>query len=448
MMTTEAGAPFPRLTLEPVVSADEMCANARSALARGLPHARRCKPHGHALCVAGGGPSLSRTAPELGGYVAAVNGSLDYLLRRGIVPHACGVLDPGPHMADVVAADRRVRYFVASIVHPTVFDKLTAAGCNVTLWHPSGTPGLEDVVRKACPDSWLMVGGGCTMGLRWITLGYVLGFRRFDLHGLDSSFDGAATHAYPDRADGKDRICYMGRETRLNFVAQVSDFLAVMHNMARSDMDPTTIEVYGDGLLQDVWRAHADTREGSLEARERAKYRRMWSVDGYRHGSPGERQVDEIADALGPDHRGVLVDFGIGTGRCAAALAARGYTVRGVDIAANCLDADVDVPVVIAPLWAMPADLTADHGVCCDVMEHIPPEMVDASLAEMTRVVRGRTYFSISLRHDDCGQWIGAPLHLTVRDHAWWAERLAAHWPAVSVLGPGRFVTDNTRGDR
>lgn len=438
--TTEAGGAFPRLTLDPAVPAEQMCRNARSALARGLPEVRRCKPHGHVLHVAGGGPSLADTAHELGGYIAAVNGSLRFLLERGIVPHACGVMDPGEHMADIIEADPRVRYYVASIVHPSVLDKLK--DCHVTLWHPSGTPGLDNLLKDARPDTWLLIGGGCTMGVRWLNLGYVLGFRSFVLHGLDSSFRMGATHAYPDRADGKAHMPFMGRMTRPNFMAQVSDFLGVMHNFARSDMEPTQIEIKGDGLLQDVWMAHADTREGAPEAREAAKYRRMWQVSGYRTHSPGERLVDEIASTLDAAPRAVVIDFGIGTGRCAAALQARGMTMAGVDIADNSLDAGIDIPVTVAPLWDLPANVTGDHGVCCDVMEHIPPDKVLPALAAMARATRGRIYFNIALFDDDCGQWIGTPLHLTVRPHDWWADRLALCWRSVTPLGPGRFVVD------
>lgn len=438
----EARGAFPRFSLEPAVSAAEMCANARSALARGLPEVRRCKPHGHVMEIAAGGPSLADTAGDLTGYVAAMNGSLRYLLQRGIVPHACGVLDPGAHMADIVEADPRVRYYVASVVHPSVLDKLTR--CHVTLWHPAGTPGLEDIVAAARPDTWLMIGGGSTMGVRWLNLAYVLGFRAFRVHGLDSSFRDGATHAYPDRADGKRHFEFMGRTTRPNFMAQVSDFLAVMHNFARSDMDPVTVEVKGDGLLQDIWREHADVRGADCDRREAAKYRRMWDIAGYRAVSPGEALAGEIAAALDAKPGASVIDFGIGTGRCAQRLKDLGLAVTGIDIADNCLDDGVDIPVTIAPLWRLPAGITADHGVCCDVMEHIPPDRVDDVLSGMAQAVRRNVYFHIALEHDACGQWIGAPLHLTVRPHAWWCRELANHWRSVTDLGPGRFVVGST----
>lgn len=436
-MTFEPGA-FPRLELEPAVPASRMLDNMRSALARRLPELRPCKPHSHVMHVAGGGPSLADTATELGNYVAAVNGSLGYLLSRGIVPNACGVLDPGAHMADIVAADRRVRYFVASLCDPVVFDKLLSAGCHVTLWHPSGTPGAEDVLKDAQPDTWLMIGGGSTMGVRWVNLGYALGFRSFVLHGLDSSFRDDRTHAYPDRADAKAWTTVNGYPTRLNFLAQVSDFLAVMHRMKQTDIDPIHVDVRGDGLLQSTWRALQG--DGTAEGAERAKYEAMWRHGGYRTASPGHRLADEIAQCIGPDRKRVL-DFGVGTGRCAAALQAKGHDVTGIDIAANCLDGDVHVPLIVTPLWDLPADLSGDFGVCCDVMEHIPTDKVDDVLSGVAKAVP-RAWFHISSEPDAFGVAVGAPLHLTVKPPGWWGWTLGKHFTRVSYRGGGNFIVE------
>ena len=109
--------PF-RFTLVPVHKPDELHANIRSATARDLPKVSLCSPHDLELSIVGGGPSLEDTYKNLTGYVVAVNGSLAFLLDHGIVPQMCGVCDPSPHMADIIAADPRVTYFVATCVHP------------------------------------------------------------------------------------------------------------------------------------------------------------------------------------------------------------------------------------------------------------------------------------------------------------------------------------------
>ena len=46
--------------LSPTIPAERMLANMRSALDRGLPEARLCRPHNGILSIAAGGPSLLR----------------------------------------------------------------------------------------------------------------------------------------------------------------------------------------------------------------------------------------------------------------------------------------------------------------------------------------------------------------------------------------------------
>lgn len=266
----EAGDKISRFYLTPAVSAEKMLSNMRAAIALGLPQITECKAHGLTLSVAAGGPSLADTYQDLTGYIAAVNGSLAFLLDRGVKPGAsycCGVMDAGEHIADALVADPKVRYYVASICDPAVFKKLK--GCDVRLWHvtPQSTQdaeGVKALLDETYLDNWHAIGGGCTIGLRWINLGLFLGFRKFELHGMDSSFRAGSTHAYPDRADTKDRIVYAGRETRPNFLAQLHDFFGVLNRVHRPDHERIEINVHGDGLLQDEYKLWRDERSPEL----------------------------------------------------------------------------------------------------------------------------------------------------------------------------------------
>lgn len=244
--------------ISPAVPASRMLENMKSSIKRGLPTAKLCKPHGLVMSIAGGGPSLVDTYRRLEGYICAVNGSLKWLLDHNPIEgasYACGIMDAGEHIADQIVAHPDVRYYVASICDPKVFDKLK--DCDVRLWHVTPNSmedpeGAKAILDEAYPE-WMAIGGGCTMGLRWIDLGYFLGFRKFRLHGLDSSFR-ETTHAYPDRADGKEWIEYNGRKTRLNFLCQVYDFSELLDRLWDQDKS-IELEVYGDGLLQDEWKS-------------------------------------------------------------------------------------------------------------------------------------------------------------------------------------------------
>lgn len=265
-----AGGDVSRFFLSPAVPAERMLANMRSSIARGLPLATRCKPHGLTMSVAAGGPSLVDTYRELTGFICAVNGSLRWLLEREDRPegsYACGIIDAGEHIADLIVADPDVRYYVASVCDPRVFEKLQ--GCDVKLWHitPESTEdpeGVTAILNGAYPEGWSAIGGGCTMGLRWLTLGYSLGFRKFELHGLDSSFRGESSHAYPDRADHKDWLEFNGHWTRPNFLAQVYDFFGSMKRLRDVDHEPIDVKVFGEGLLQDEWARYCEARPAEL----------------------------------------------------------------------------------------------------------------------------------------------------------------------------------------
>lgn len=229
----------------------KMLENMRENLKRGLPMMTPCRAHRRILSIAGGGPSLRRTYADFEGIPVAVNGSLKFLLDRDVRVWACGVLDPGEHMVNEVVAEKGIKYFVASIVDPSLLDHLS--GCDVELWHPGGGLKADEV-----PPGHPIVSGGSTMGVRWITLGYMLGFRQFDIHGLDSSYRGDETHAYPDRRDGKRDGWFEvdGYQTSLNFLHQVGDFMALVELFQHDEsVDPISVNVRGDGLLQHVWEA-------------------------------------------------------------------------------------------------------------------------------------------------------------------------------------------------
>ena len=227
-------------------SNEAMLEHVRSALSRGLPRPQLCRPHGRLMSVAGGGPSLAETYPQLDGVIVTANAGLGFLLSKGITPWACGLLDARPHIADLIEPHPDVFYFVASTCHPSVFDKLRNS--KVILWHPSGLPGIED----ALPPDTDMIAGATTMGLRWINLAYYMGFRRFNLHGLDSSYRQGATHAYPDVRDNREHSIEIdGYPTDNNFLQQVSDYVALREVFAL-DREPPQFRLFGTGLLQHV----------------------------------------------------------------------------------------------------------------------------------------------------------------------------------------------------
>lgn len=191
---------------------------------------------------------------------------------------------------------------------------------------------------------------------------------------------------------------------------------------------------------------------------ERVKYEHIWTFEEYRRGSPGERRVREILELAGsggfsPRVRAVL-DAGCGPGRAALLLHRAGFDVSLCDIARNALDPEVrdalGARFTHASITELPyADRRFDLYWSCDVLEHLPQAEVGRALREAARVAE-EAYLEIALFDDvQHAKLIGQPLHLTLRDAAWWEGMARLHWPSVDALaGPKKVILRCARDGR
>jgi len=167
----------------------------------------------------------------------------------------------------------------------------------------------------------------------------------------------------------------------------------------------------------------------------------MWDRPEYRAIAPGEDLAQLFLAQVRPRPGASVIDFGCGTGRGALMLALLSkLNVTMVDFVGNCLDPEVrDMLTTQAhALRFVKADLekplpvAAEYGYCTDVMEHIPPEKVNAVLNHILRAAQ-HIFFSISTVEDTCGVLIGEPLHLSIHPYAWWLDQFnqrdcVVHW--------------------
>lgn len=161
---------------------------------------------------------------------------------------------------------------------------------------------------------------------------------------------------------------------------------------------------------------------------EAVKYGRLWTMPEYRAVAPGETLAETFLVRADPRIGSHVIDFGCGTGRGAKKLHDSGMRVTMLDFVRNCLDDSVRA-ALSDDLTFRKHDLTqsvpfvAEYGFCTDVMEHIPPEKVDAVLENILRAAK-RCFFAISTQEDICGRLIGDTLHVSRHDFAWWEEKL------------------------
>jgi SAM-dependent methyltransferase len=176
--------------------------------------------------------------------------------------------------------------------------------------------------------------------------------------------------------------------------------------------------------------------EPSTSEHEKAKYEQMWRHDDYRTMSPGLHALEQLDLAKKFRELGVrsILDAGCGSGKFMRRILeqhSHEFSIRGFDIASNCLDpwfAGREAELLtLGCIWddaGLPRP--NDAVVCTDVMEHIPTERVPAVLRNLREAATRTVFLGIALFPDGFGpKVLGTPLHLTVKPVEWWRARVA-----------------------
>jgi uncharacterized Rossmann fold enzyme len=200
------------------VSADFAYDNIRANVKRDLPWFSGFGEQDRGCVIVGGGPSLADSVKAIkdhkrrGLKIITVNNALRFLLSKGVTPDVHVMLDAREENLHMVEdAPRNVRYFLASQVHPCVFDALS--GHDVVLWHCGMHDGTElmEIVKPWFDDGpdqrpVVFVPGGGTVGLRSISLAWLSGYRKIHLYGFDSSYADGRHHAYSQSLNDDDPV--------------------------------------------------------------------------------------------------------------------------------------------------------------------------------------------------------------------------------------------------
>lgn len=221
-----------------------------------------------ACVVVAGGPSMRDSLEAIknhrrrGATIVTVNNALSYLHDRGITPNAHVMLDARQENAQMVEnAPDKVRYFLASQVHPSVFDALE--GKNVVVWHNGMHDGerLMELVRPWFEDGpdqkpVVFVPGGGTVGLRALNLAWLSGYRKIHLYGFDSSYEDGSHHVYPQALnDGEQTLSVvMDGKTYLCAPWMLRQAREFQENYQALREDGVKVWVHGRGLIPDMWK--------------------------------------------------------------------------------------------------------------------------------------------------------------------------------------------------
>jgi len=183
----------------PETAHENIRANLRRGLPRlhDLPEFKKVKGPDADLAIVGGGPSLRTTLDELRafeGRMIVCGSAHDFVRAHGFRPRYAATCDPDPVMANYLRLPcPETTYLVSSHSHASAFEALE--GMPVVLWHCA--PIEESFLNEVDPG-WQAVGGGCTVGLRAISIAMMMGYSNLHFFGFDSSLgeDESEHHAY------------------------------------------------------------------------------------------------------------------------------------------------------------------------------------------------------------------------------------------------------------
>lgn len=247
------------------VTHDTINANIAASVKLDVPWFTGAFPHKQTMVLVCGGPSLKDDIQAIkdhkrrGAKIVTVNNTLTYLLSHGIVSDKHVMLDARAENAEFVkGAPLQTLYLLASQCHPDVFAALSDR--DVTIWH-NAADGVE-VESIAAPyetdeKPLIPVPGGGTVGLRAMFLGFMSGYRKLHIYGMDGSYEAGKHHAYGQALndgeqvldvvlDGKHYACsrWMAR--------QAEEFKQHWKSLTENGM---AIHVHGRGIIPDMAKA-------------------------------------------------------------------------------------------------------------------------------------------------------------------------------------------------
>lgn len=195
------------------------------------------------------GPSLLETWKDIEGPIMTVSGAHDFLVSRGVVPDWHVDCDPRPHKAGMLKMPtEKTKYLMASCCHPDFWETLKKK--NVRLWHLINGNDFETVawVTKNHPQGLnSLIAGGSTVGMRAMEVAAAMGFRRFNIHGMDCSHTSQRHAGLHLGKPQKEELVRVGLR-RFTTTPQMLQAAREMEKFIET-MD-CEISFFGDGLMQ------------------------------------------------------------------------------------------------------------------------------------------------------------------------------------------------------
>lgn len=378
------------------------------------------------------GPTLNETWEKVRDfkYVMTCSGAHKFLVERGIVPNWHVEVDPRPHKVDLLGAPvDGCTYLPSSTCHPSYFDHLLSWGAKLELWHvfDSALDGLRTLPR----GEWALT-GGCSVGLRTMTIARFFGFREQHIFGMDGCARGNESHTtlHP-MAPKKFQPCEYEGKTYFTTPAMLETARQTFHELdMMPDVKPT---FYGEGLVREMFKHYVPNpaAEGKqiigFEKPEliSASYRNLNTQlhrDNLGYGVGGGRHAPTVMQLAKSISTTSVLDYGAGKGYLAKAIP---YPIWEYDPA---------IPGKDEP------PRSADLVVCLDVLEHVEPEKIFYVLDDLRRCCLKLGYFIIHTGPSSKFLADGRNAHVLQRGRNWWMRKLSQHFSVAKIIETGPLL--------
>ncbi len=229
-----------------------------------IPHLPELLPHTGKMAIVGGGPSVANYVEEIKKYKAndldnlmSVNAAHNWLIQQGIVPriHVLSEFD----VEDVEVSlggppHRDVTYYLSSCCNTNLFRQLS--DYKRVLFHPfMPMQGYQQAINYYFKNEFMVCSGWATF-FKSLAIATVLGFREFELFGIDSSFEGSSHVGDYVIANKEPAISVWGGDqwgkglkrftTQGGLVYQAKEFL----EFCKYNQSGLRLRVRGDSLLR------------------------------------------------------------------------------------------------------------------------------------------------------------------------------------------------------
>lgn len=392
------------------------------------------EPKKEPIALVNYGPSLNDTWEEIKKfkYIMTCSGAHKFLVERGIIPTHHIDVDPREHKVTLMGQPQQAcEYLIASTCHPKLIEHLK--GFNIRLWHIFDTS--EDGFRLLPPQEWAIT-GGCSVGVRTITLARFLGFTDLHIFGMDGCYGESGRHAaaHPNQTKEFWITEYEGKEYKTS-PAMLEAVKNTWHELDQLKDVKTTF--YGKGLVQDMAKGYkrketnfctyAFTKKELISSsyvklnEQLHENNLLYGVGGKKHAPTVLKLTEQISKQYVKKDKPPFVsvlDYGCGKGFLAKELP---FPIYEYDPA---IPGKTESP--------RPADLV----VCTDVLEHIEPDHLDQVLDDIRRCTKNVAFFAIHTGQSSKTLADGRNSHLIVEGKEFWKDKLSKFF----VIPEGGFT--------